>query len=695
MHAHLTRRGSRPGLTAIAAALVVLITAVATPRAAHAEEPPVLAERVTDLAGVLDDAERDEAEDAIEQLESDANVQLYAVFVNTTDGIPAADYAMEVAARTGLGGNDAVLVVAIEDRTDGVWVGDLLTDVTNEEIDRIIAERVEPLLRESDWGGAVAGAADGIGEAIEGDLGGGGASSVPFGLILPILLVAGGGVLVWSWWRSRRERGRDAEERDRRLGGLARDANALLIETDELIRHDAQELGFVEAQFGPAEVEAFRAALDAARAELQAAFAVRQHLDDATPEPPEEREKMLNEIVERCRRAQALLEEQTDRFQQLRDLERRAPELLADLPAAIDALESRIPDAEAALEILRAEAPAAARAVSGHVAEARKRIELARTAVSRGTHALGRDDTTEAGRAVRVAQDALAQAAGLLDAIEREAAALRDARERLPAALAQARSDLAAAEAAAGRAEAGSAAHTALVAARQLLGRAEESASGPERDLLQAYRFATEAEAAADRIVAEMQAGAERRARELKSVDAELVAAQLSVERARDFISGRRHAVGRLPRTRLSEATASYEHARALRDSDPRAASDAARRAVNLADDAYRLAVDEFEMAQNEGRGGTIVIGGSPFGTGRGSGWGNDIGGAVIGGIIGSILSGGGGGPFRGGGGGGFGGGGFGGGGFGGFGSGGGRGGGRSFGGGFGGGGGRARGGGW
>ena len=56
---------------------------------------------------------------------------------------------------------------------------------------------------------------------------------MPFGLILPILLVAGGGVLVWSWWRSRRERGRDAEERDRRLGGLARDANALLIETDE------------------------------------------------------------------------------------------------------------------------------------------------------------------------------------------------------------------------------------------------------------------------------------------------------------------------------------------------------------------------------------------------------------------------------------------------------------------------------
>ena len=141
----------------------------------------------------------------------------------------------------------------------------------------------------------------------------------------------------------------------------------MLIETDELIRHNAQELGFAEAQFGAAEATTFREALDAARAELQAAFTVRQRLDDATPETPPDRETMLNEIVARCTKAQELLAAQTERFQQLRDLERRAPEVLAELPAAIDAVEARLPDTDAKLEALVADAPATARSVRGNV----------------------------------------------------------------------------------------------------------------------------------------------------------------------------------------------------------------------------------------------------------------------------------------------------------------------------------------
>jgi hypothetical protein len=686
------RPPSRPFPTGLALAAFVVIVGLGLPAGARAEPPPELTERLTDLAGVMGAADRADAEAAVQRLESDAGVQLFAAFVRSTDGMPVSDYATDVAALNGLGGNDALLVVAVDDRRDSLWLGDLLDEVSDEEIDRILAERVEPRLGEGAWGAAVAGAADGLGEAIGGQLGGGteagGEGSSPIGGILPFLLLIGGGVLVWSWFRSRRERGQDAEERDRRVGGLARRANALLIETDELIRHDAQELGFAEAQFGKAEVDAFRAALDAARAELQAAFEIRQRLDDATPEAPPDREQMLNQIVAHCEKAQALLTEQTDRFQQLRDLERRAPELLAAQPDAIAAVERRIPDAEAALAILRADAPAAASAVAGHVAEARKRIDLARAAAKDGSAALERNERNVAGRAVRAAQDTLAQASKLLDAIEREASALNDARERLPGALAQAHSDLAAAEAAATRSGVEGTDPAALGTARQLLARAEASASPGQLDLLQAFRLATEAEAAADRIAAEVQAGEERRARELAAVDAELVAARLSLERAADFIGARRHGVGRQPRTRLSEANVSYERAHALRDTDPAAATEAARRAVNLADDAYRIAADEFEMTDLAGLGGTVVIGGTPFGTGRNSGWGNDVGGAVLGGIIGSILSGGGGGF-----GGGFGGGGFGGGGFGGFG--GGRGGGRSFGGGFGGGGGRARGGGW
>jgi hypothetical protein len=206
-----------------------------------------------------------------------------------------------------------------------------------------------------------------------------------------------------------------------------------------------------------------------------------------------------------------------------------------------------------------------------------------------------------------------------------------------------------------------------------------------------AYRLAREAEAAADRIVAAVKEGEERRAKAVAGADAAIRAAEVSLERADDFIAARRHGVGRKPRTRLSEADEALRRARALRDTEPERAVQEAQRAGQLADDAYRLGRDDFDRTERAGYGGTVVINGRHFPTGRESGWGGgDLGGAIIGGIIGSILSGGG---RRGGG---FGGGGFGGGGFGGFGGGGGLGGGgRSFGGGFGGGGGRSGGGAW
>lgn len=675
--------------------MLVALLAVATPGIARAEAPQHLDERLTDLAGVFTSGQRSQAEAAIERVADD--VSLWAVFVRTTDGAPAPEYADEVAAINGLGGNDAVLVVAVDDRRYALWVGPLLEEVSDEEIDVILAEAVEPQLAVDEWGAAVSAAAEGLVDALRGtpvqepadgetpSSGGGG--SFPWAA-LGILLAIIAALWLWNRWRSGRAAGLEAEERDRRLGGLARQANAMLIETDELIRHDAQELGFAEAQFGEAEAKEFREALDAARAELQAAFTVRQQLDDATPETPADREALLNQIVARCTKAQELLTAQTERFRQLRDLERRAPELLAAQPAAIDAVEARLADAEARLETLRADAPGAAQSVRGNPAEARKRIALSRTTTVAGNEALARNDAVAAGRAVKAAQDALAQAAALLDAIDHQATALSEAQGRLAAALDQARADVEAAEKALKNATDRSQADE-LAEARRKLAAAEVASSGDGRDAIKAYRLAREAEAGADAVLAAVKAGEERRALELAAIDAELQGAALSVDRAEDFVGGRRHGIGRQPRTRLSEARVSLERALELRDREPAAASKAARRARTLADQAYEEASAQFDAG---GLGGTVVIGGRRHRTGNDN-WGQDIGGAILGGIIGSILSGGG---RRGGG---FGGGGFGGGGFGGSGGGGGGfggGGGRSFGGGFGGGGGgRSRGGGW
>jgi hypothetical protein len=505
-------------------------------------------------------------------------------------------------------------------------------------------------------------------------------------VLLALLLIGGGGWLVWTWLQRRGAAAEEVRERSRRLQGLARDANAELIETDELLRHNAQELGFVEAEFGAEAAEPFSTALAAARAELKAAFRARQLLDDGTPDTPEERERLLNEVLARCAKAQGLVEEQTARFRELRDLERRAPEVLDELERAVAAVRERLPAVQAQVATLRDEASGSSQAVHGNPAEAGKRIEIAGRGIIDGRAALAADDRGGAARVAKAAQDALAQAGRLLNAVEHETANLEEARRDLDAALAQATTDLGTADAAVRGATDTDQADE-LAAARSTLEAARAATAAAPRDLVLAYRLAREAEAAADKVVASVREGEARRAKELAAADAAIRAAELATDRAEEFIGGRRHGVGRRPRTALSEADAALERARSARDRDPAAAVAEARRATELADDAYERARAEFQRAQGAGRGGTVVIGGQPFPMGRGSDWGSDVGGAIIGSIIGSILSGGGG--RRGGGGfGGFGGGGFGGGG--GLG-----GGGRSFGGGFGGGGGRSRGGGW
>ena len=677
----------------LVAALLAAALIIGMPSRLTAQDLPTLGSRVTDLAGVMSDADRQRAEGGLADLEASANVQLFALFVDTTEGTAAPDYASEVATANGLGGNDALLVVAVGDRRHALWVGDGLSEATNDEIDSVLSDAVEPRLQASEWGAAVADGAAALGVALgaepEPSTGGAG---FPWAALLGIVLLVGGGIFLWTWWQRRRAIGRDAEERDRRVGALAREANGLLIEVDDLIRHDAQELAFAEAQFGEDAAATFGKALDAAREELRAAFAVRQKLDDSTPEAPEQREAMLREIVERCNRAKAALEEQTKHFDELRDLERRAPEVLAAQPEAAAAVEARIPDAESALEELRSEAPASSTAVQGNVGEARKRLDIARSAATRGQSALGQNNRGAAGRAAKAAQEAVAQASALLDAIGREHATLEKARDGLDAALAQARTDVEAAAAAAAALR-----EQPLIAAaeeaKQKLAAADAAATA-RTDLVVAFRLATDAEAAGDRVAAAVKEGQERRAKEVDAAAAELRSAAGAVDRAADFIGARRHGVGRTPRTRLSEAQEALRRATDLRDSDPAASSEQARRARELGDEAYRLASDEFGATERAGHGGTVILDNRRFPTGRDSGWGADVGGAILGNIIGSILTGGGrgGGPFGGGG--------FGGGmrfpGGGGFGGGGG--GGRSFGGGFGrggGGGGRSRGGAW
>ena len=677
----------RLSLLAAAIALIVL------PATVLAQVIPRLGGPVTDLTGVLAGGES-EIESAILRIRDADGVDVWVLFVDTNEGLTAEEFARRTFEANSLGGNDALFVVALTDRTDFVWTED--ADITSDEINRATAAIAEPHLRDGDYAGAAIAVAEALGEAKrpgvvpggqsgaqpDGEPSGGtvpggsrdaggllGALGVVFVVVLGIVLVVAGLLFVVAWIRRRRLDQRTAEERDRRTGQLAREANALLIQADDAIREAGQEIGFAEAQFTEADVAPFRDAISSARTELQASFAVRQQLDDDIPEDPETRERMLSEIVERSRRALGLIDEQRRRIKDLRELEERAPELLGQLPAAIDTLEARLPAAETTFSRLTGYAPASWRPVKGNLEEARKRIAYARTEVERGSAALA-SDRPAAARSARAAQDALAQASALLDAIERLAVSLDEARDRLTAEIEAAITDVERARAAVTDGRVDPAGQEKVLEAGRLLAVARAEAASATPDVLIALKQALQANATADEVLEGLRQEEERRAREAAALAAELRSAEVSVARAADFITARRSGVGREARTRLTAAERCLETARALKATDTGTALRQARTAERLAAEAYQLASNDFDDFDLRGgrrrRGddmtgailGGIILGGILGGLGRGghgggwggTPWGSPGGGGFGGGHGGGGVFGGGGGGHGGGG---------------------------------------------
>jgi uncharacterized membrane protein YgcG len=625
-------------VVALATLALALLALAAMP--AHAESPPALEGPVTDHVGVLD---ADAVASAIERTLEERGVQVWVLFVESTDGQPATDYASEVFRINSMGADDVLLLVAVEDRTDAIWVAEGLDAITPEEVDGIIAGELELRLRDGDFTGAAVATVEGLGEAnatveepaapgepeptpgLQTDEGGG-----ALGFLLPLLAI--GAIVAGVLLVARAVRARSAgEERDRRTGALARQANELLISTDERIRDAGQEVDFVEAQYGQAEVDPLKGAVVAARDELRAAFEIRQRLDDSEPETPEAREQMLRAIVERLTAANAALDAQTERIRQLRDLERDAPATLAALPDRIAAVEDRLPPSEAALSGLGRYAPSASQSVRGNVVEARKGLAGAREAVASGMTALQGGDTAKAASATRLALEGVTGATTLLDAIDRLAASIAAAEQQLPATLHEAETDLADAREIARALDPGGTLATRLSEAERALNGARAAASATPADPAAALSKATEAQRLADELVAEAREEAAARQRLEASALASIRTAAAAVDRASDFIASRRRGVGRAARTRLAEAHRNLTDAEALERLDPARAAQAAGRAEQLAEEAYRLADDDFNDWDNGGPG---------WGQRRGGG--GDVTGAILGGILGGILSGGG-----------------------------------------------------
>lgn len=382
-----------------------------------------------------------------------------------------------------------------------------------------------------------------------------------------------------------------------------------------------------QAQFGDDAGTEFRRALDASREDLVTAFGLRQQLDDEPPEDDPAKRTLLADIIRLCRTADTRLDEQSEAFDRLRDLEQTAPDYIAARGSRRDRVNARVPEVAARLADLRERYAASALApVADNVEEARQRLDGAASEIDHAGVELAAGRRGPAVVSARVAEEAISQAETLLDGVPRREAELAEAASRIADARSETQLDLAEARAVLAPGDPGglaplvARAEAALAAVEQAL-RAQD---GALPDPLAALRQLDEAGVALDDGLEAARDANARAQRAAAVLDQALLAARSGIAAAGDFITTRRGAVGSEARTRLAEAARHLDLAVGQAAGDPTAALREAQYADSLAQEALRLARSDVSGWSYESRGGAgsagvdlagLVLGGILFGS--------------------------------------------------------------------------------
>lgn len=618
---------ARAALALLAFAVVALVSVPAAARA----QPPV------DLGGayVVDTVDAvggrgAEITRATDALYAKTRVQLFVVYVDSFTGVSdKTTWATSTAEKNGLGAGDILLAVATVDRNYSIYYGSATLDAST--TDAIERNDIIPALMRDDWVGAAVAAANGYAGATTSETGGatsgatGGVSFLPALVVLLILALVAIGVVFGLRSRRRRAGGTAAVHPALTQRQLDERAGSLLVRLDDSLKTSEQELNFAIAQFGTEATTPFSTSLAGARSQVAEAFTLRQRLDDAVPETPEERRAMTLRIIELCEAADTELDAQADAFDDLRKLEQSAPQALVAVVTDAEAVTKRLAASRATLTRLQQTySPAALSSVAANPDQVEKLLGFVDTAGTTAAEAIKTGDPSVAAVNVRGAQASLGQIGQLLDAIDTVATNLADASGTLDAAIADTRQDLVTARAlpaqeSASLAEPVAAADAALAAATTADGAANPIAS---------LATLSAANSALDRVLNAVRDEQQRLQAAAARLPTAMSVASSQISAANDFITTRRGGIGSAARTRVSEATRHLEVAVSLAQSDPVQALAEANAAQALSSQALSLAQDDVDSA-----GG--------MGGGQGSGFGGSLGGAILGGLIGGMLSGG------------------------------------------------------
>ena len=175
-------------------ALLALAVVVFSPAPALADQPQRLATQIVDDAGALGGG-RAGAEAALTRLQTETGIQLWVVFVESFDGVPAQQWTDETAELSDLGDRDALLAVATVDRAYAYSFPDDAR-LSDSELADVAADDIEPALSREDWAGAVVAGADGYRAAVKSS----GSPTLIWVLVVFVVVIAGAIIWVVALW---------------------------------------------------------------------------------------------------------------------------------------------------------------------------------------------------------------------------------------------------------------------------------------------------------------------------------------------------------------------------------------------------------------------------------------------------------------------------------------------------------------
>jgi hypothetical protein len=365
------------------------------------------------------------------------------------------------------------------------------------------------------------------------------------------------------------------------------DAGVALVRADTALREGLDELGYAVAQFGEDRTREFKAALDAARADLDKAFRYQQRLDDVEEDSDRQRREWALEIKALANRVTKNVTAEAARFEALRRSEADAPEtiklLRRNLAAASD---RRAKSATTFAELEKAYTDDTIAVVAGNLEDADAALARASEAVDAAEKGLTATSVHAVSEQLAAAEEGIREAAQLLDAIDRRRDELAKAVDGIRDIDAEERQSLEAARAlrdAPPDPDSGAAVNTAIAELEaELVLVAKKGKRDPVADLDRLVD-------ASDRLDIAVAAARnqQRRLEGARSALAgALVSARTQLAAVSDYIGSHGGSAG--ARTRLAEGQ--RELLLAENEADPVAALDAARRAQTHARDADALA---------------------------------------------------------------------------------------------------------